>query len=169
MNLEHLEYLLTDTGKQLLANASTMPADRLLRLTRLRKTINSELAQAIVSQLELRARARRKFALADEMLFTAEGLEQSTGETIARYRASRFPIGSRNMDICCGIGGDTVALSHRGETLAIDSNKGATYCTGHNLEVHGLTEPVVCADATPEMPHSSDSDDTRPDMTFRTH
>src|SRR5689334_1647968 len=89
-----LAWLATDAGCDLLAEAALLPSDRLTRLSRLRKRISVAKASAAVELLELRRRAHAKFADAASLFFTAEGLEQSTGEAIARYRASRFPLGS---------------------------------------------------------------------------
>lgn len=91
--------------------------------------------------LELRQRARVKFAHADRMFFTPEGLEQSTGETIARYRAGRFPAGVAVLDACCGIGGDALALVRRAPVLAVDSNPVAAACALANARVLSELKP----------------------------
>src|SRR5437016_5312921 len=101
-------------GKQLLTEAAALPPDRLTRLSRLRRRYPADMAAAAVELLELRRRARTKFTRAQAMWFTPEGLEQSTGETVAQYRAARFPAGMPVLDACCGIGGDAVALAARG-------------------------------------------------------
>ena len=127
-----LVWLATEAGKALLAEAERLPPDRLTRLTHLRRHLEPEIAAVAVGLLELRRRARDKFTAADTMLFTAEGLEQSTGEHIAHYRASRFPPDVAILDACCGIGGDAQALARRGPVLAVDSNPAAAVCTRFN-------------------------------------
>lgn len=132
-------FLATDAGKTLLVATEKLPADRLTRISRLRRTVSPTVANAAVELLELRHRARRKFARADEMFFTPEGLEQSTGEAIAAYRATRFPAGQPIFDACCGIGGDAIALSERGRVFAVDSN----------------TETAACARANANLPYAA--------------
>lgn len=117
---------------KLLAETAKLPPDRLTRLTRLRKLVSQETAVIAVELLELRHRARAKFRDAGRMLFTREGLEQSTGEAISQYRASRFPSGVDILDACCGIGGDAVSLAESGRVLAIDANPGAAVCAAWN-------------------------------------
>src|SRR5262249_32858423 len=63
--------------------------------------------------------ARAKFTRAGAMFFTRDGLEQATAEPLARHRAARYarfgrrtPAGAaRIADLCCGIGGDLLALA----------------------------------------------------------
>jgi hypothetical protein len=108
------------------------------------------LAAAAVELLELRQRARTKFAQADRMFFTREGLEQATGEAVARYRAGRFPVGSQILDACCGIGSDLVALAACGPTLAVDHNSLTLACARANALACGPDHPAafLCADVT---------------------
>jgi hypothetical protein len=127
-----LAWLATEAGRAALDAAAQLPPDRLTRLERLRRRYPATIAAVAVELLELRQRARRKFARADAMFFTPEGLEQSTGEAIARYRASRFPADIPILDACCGIGGDALALSERATVLAVDRNPAAAVCTGTN-------------------------------------
>ncbi len=76
----------------------------------------------IVEQWQLRHRARAKFAHPERMLFTPERLEQSTDEGVAHYKAQRVPPDCRRLaDLCCGLGGDAMALATRSQaTLLVD-------------------------------------------------
>src|SRR5579862_5428572 len=105
-----LRFLATDRGAELLAEAAAMPPDTLTRLTRLRRKWPAEMGAAAVEQLQLRERAAVKFKHAQAMLFTRQGLEQASGDAAAHWRAARFPQGATVLDLCCGIGGDAVAL-----------------------------------------------------------
>ncbi|HZT43954.1 MAG TPA: class I SAM-dependent methyltransferase [Chthonomonadaceae bacterium] len=142
-----LAWLATEAGAALLAEAARLPPDRLTRLTRLRRQVSPELAAATVELQELRQRARAKFSDADTMFFTPEGLEQSTGEAIARYRAARFPEGAAILDACCGIGGDARALAARGPVLAVDRDPAAAVCARANAAPSAPLFPL-CADMT---------------------
>lgn len=86
------------------------------------------------------------------MFFTAEGLEQSTGDAIARYRAGRFPAGVGILDACCGIGGDARALAERGPVLAVDVNPAAAVCILGNMRASAAESPypvhALCGDVT---------------------
>lgn len=86
----------------------------------LRKALSPERAHLVLEQVELRLRAREKFAGAEQMFFTRKGLEQTTDEQIAVYKASRFPPEQPVADLCCGIGGDTLALAARGWAVGVD-------------------------------------------------
>lgn len=146
-----LAWLTTPAGAALLSEAARLPLDRLTRLDRLRRHTPAEIAIAAVELLELRARARRKFAQADVLFFTPEGLEQSTGEAIARYRAARFPADAPILDACCGIGGDALALAERAPVLAVDRNPAAIACAHANAALRApASHPLhtLCADVT---------------------
>lgn len=127
-----LHELATPAGRDLLAEAASLPNDRLTRIQRLRKRARQELAAAAVSLLELRQRARVRFALADTMFFTPEGLEQATGDAIAAYRAGRFPPEAPLLDACSGIGGDAMHLAARGAVIAVDRDPAAAACAQLN-------------------------------------
>jgi Predicted RNA methylase len=148
LNRETLEFLSSPSGKELLSEASALRSDLLTRLTILRRRWPADLCSAAVELLELRSRAKVKFTRAAEMFFTREGLEQSSGERTSHWRAARFPCGGRILDLCCGIGGDSIALSERGEVLAVDLNPAAAWCARSNSEVPGHNVEVACGDVT---------------------
>lgn len=81
---------------------------------RLRRDLSTPRARLVLEQVALRKRGREKFALADEMFFSPVALEQATDETMARYKAARFPATAELADLCCGIGGDSIGLALRG-------------------------------------------------------
>lgn len=69
-------------------------------------------ARLVAEQLQLRQRARHKFRAPDQLFFTARGLEQTTDQWIAEYKAARFSSGTV-ADLCSGVGGDLTALAAR--------------------------------------------------------
>jgi len=87
---------------------------------RLRADLSPERTHLVLEQIDLRERARAKFSRPEKMFFTRKLLEQSTDDQIASHKASRFPSGQPIADLCCGIGGDTLALLGRGPCLAVD-------------------------------------------------
>ncbi len=92
--------------------------------TRLRTALPAERARLVVQQAELRRRAAEKFTRADRMFFTPLGLEQSTDQWIAEYKAGRLaessPSDGELADLCCGIGGDFLAMAARGPVAGVE-------------------------------------------------
>ncbi|WP_310719370.1 class I SAM-dependent methyltransferase [Streptomyces lydicus] len=130
------------------------PADELAAATRLRRDHPAPLVSAALGQARLRQRAAAKFgADAQRMYFTANGVEQSTRATVAAHRANRLAqLGVRSVaDLCCGIGGDALALARAGiRVLAVDRDPLACAAARANAAALGLTEliEVRAADVT---------------------
>ncbi|QKW11077.1 SAM-dependent methyltransferase [Streptomyces sp. NA04227] len=120
------EALLTDTGRALLDEvAGTEPGQELAVATRLRRRYPAGLVSAALTQERLRRKAVAKFGAEDagRMFFTPHGVEQSTRASVATHRAARLTaLGVREVaDLCCGIGGDALALARAGiRVLAVD-------------------------------------------------
>ena len=104
-----------------------------------------------MEQAQLRIRAREKFKRSDELFFTRKGYEQSSGELIARYKASRFSQTAPIIDVCCGIGGDLMELAALraanggADVSGIDCSELATLLARRNLEVLGFDRAQVQA------------------------
>jgi hypothetical protein len=107
-----------------------------------------------LEQIELLRRACEKFTHAEQMIFTREGLEQATGEAIARYKAGRFPRGCSVADLCCGIGGDLLALGSRGTTVGVDRDPVKTLLAEANCR------SLESTTAAPVTVRTADVDDT---------
>src|SRR5437867_771632 len=125
---ELIRFLRSAGGVDLLAEAASLPPDELTRISHLRKFHPPERVAAAIELLDLRARSRAKFSRANEMFFTREGLEQSSGEAVANWRAARFSEGATILDLCCGIGGDAVALASRGDVFCFDISPLSAAC-----------------------------------------
>src|SRR5690554_1113512 len=91
--------ILSEAGRHSLSLATRLRAsgesldriNRALRETRDGQAGSPELIAAVISQIELRERARAKFGdLASDMLFTRAGLEQASRQAVARLHAERF-------------------------------------------------------------------------------
>lgn len=143
--------LLTPAGADALARAGELREDgrgELAAAAALRREFPGDLAAAAMAQAELREKAAAKFSRAGEMLFTRDGYEQSSGEIIARHRAARFGGASRIADLCCGVGGDLLALAeHRSpvrKIAAVDRDPVHARLARHNAGVYdGEALPVV--------------------------
>ncbi|HET9081674.1 MAG TPA: SAM-dependent methyltransferase [Trebonia sp.] len=141
--------LLTPQGHELLARlaAAGDSQPELAIAERLRREYPSDLVAVAMAQRELRRAAEAKFSRAAGMLFTRAGYEQSSSETIARYRASRLKNVSRIADLCCGIGGDLIALAEASEVLAVDRDETHARLALHNAAVYGRADrarALVC-------------------------
>ncbi|MFE7542255.1 class I SAM-dependent methyltransferase [Streptomyces platensis] len=147
--------LLAPEGQALLTELRDYdPSDELATATRLRREHPAGLVSAALGQARLRQRAAAKFgADAGRMYFTPNGVEQSTRATVAAHRARRLAaLGVRTLaDLCCGIGGDAIALARAGiRVLAVDRDPLACAAARANAEALGLAEliEVRCADVT---------------------
>jgi hypothetical protein len=146
---DQLDALLAPAGQELLdrlAGLDVTPATELAVGTRLRRDYPSELVAAALAQHELRGRAAAKFSRADRMLFTRAGLEQATAEPIARHRAARFAPGARLADLCCGIGGDLIALGVGREVLGVDRDPVHLRMAELNAAAYGVAATTRLAD-----------------------
>lgn len=116
--------------------------------SRLRRTLSAARTHLLLEQAELRRRAKQKFAHPQRMFFTPLALEQATDETVAAYKAERFPNGPI-ADLCCGIGGDFLALAGRAAALGIDRDRVAALFAATNVarSVIHKSSCVVVADA----------------------
>ncbi len=145
--------LLTPQGRELLARLADGHADArggspLALAERLRREYPAGLVALAMAQQELRQAATAKFSRAGDMLFTRAGYEQSSSEAIARHRASRLDRtlprdAGRIADLCCGIGGDLIALAAAGEVLAVDRDEVHARLALHNVAVYGLAGRVT--------------------------
>lgn len=97
----------------------------------------------IATQLQLRRRATVKFTRAERMFFTTVGLEQASAEGIARYKAEHFPRGGRLADLCCGVGGDLLALADCGDVVGVDYDLETAAYAKANLAANGKRGEIV--------------------------
>ncbi|AYG81026.1 23S rRNA (uracil(1939)-C(5))-methyltransferase RlmD [Streptomyces hundungensis] len=155
-DLDTFSLLLTDEGRALLASLRDHdPSQELAVATRLRREHDAELVSAAIGQARLRQRAVAKFGADDahRMFFTPNGVEQSTRASVATHRARAFASrGVRSVaDLCCGIGGDALALARAGiHVLAVDRDPLTAAVARANAAALGLGDliEVRCADVT---------------------
>ncbi len=153
LDLDDYRWLVGNEAEPWLEEAARSLSSLVALAGRLRKSLSPERAHLILEQVDLRRRAKEKFAAAGRMFFTPRGLEQATDEIVAGYKASRFPAGACVADLCCGIGGDLLALARRGPVLAVDRDPIAALlaevnCTACGLAVEGpQAARVLTADA----------------------
>ncbi len=118
--------------------------DSALRLTdRLRARFPAQLVADGLTLQRLRDRAEVKFTRAQDMMLTRDGMEQASGEVVARHRAARLASGGLVADLCCGIGGDLVALAAHGPVLGVDRDPLHAWMASRNAAALGVAGPVT--------------------------
>ncbi|MDH6440649.1 SAM-dependent methyltransferase [Streptomyces sp. SAI-144] len=151
--MNDLAPLLTPEGRALLDDVrGTAPADELAVATRLRRGHPAELVSAALGQARLRQRAAAKFGAedAERMFFTPNGVEQSTRASVAAHRAERLrALGVTSVaDLCCGIGGDAIALARAGiRVLAVDRDPLTAAAARANADALGLADLIDVREA----------------------
>ncbi|MFZ3559320.1 class I SAM-dependent methyltransferase [Streptomyces sp. BH055] len=148
-----LSALLSPEGQALLDELRDHdPAQELALATKLRREHPAELVSAALAQARLRQRAVAKFGAEDaaRMYFTPNGVEQATRTSVAAYRVGAFErLGVRSVaDLCCGIGGDAIALARAGiRVLAVDRDPLTCAVARANAEALGLAELIEVREA----------------------
>jgi hypothetical protein len=119
-------------------------------IARLRGRLTQSQTHLLMEQVKLRQRASAKFSQAHRMFFTRVGLEQATDEWVARYKASRFAhlragasAPPRVADLCCGIGGDLMALATQATAVGIDRDPVAAHFAAINSGTDVQTTDVA--------------------------
>jgi hypothetical protein len=144
-------FIVSDKGRVALDELAADPAvlapqRELATLTRLRRHYSPTEAAALleVATARQRATAQHKFSRAAEMFFTKTGLEQSSGERVAEYRARRMAQtlapGSIIADLGCGIGGDSLAMAAHFKVTGVDLDEARLVFAGENAAVYGRAE-----------------------------
>jgi len=142
--IEDYRWLVSPPAERWLEIAAGTNEKSLVRLTlSLRKDLGAARTHLVVALAELRRRARVKFHHAGRMFFTRQLLEQATDETVAAYKARRLAADERLADLCCGIGGDLMAMAHKGPVVGIDRDPVAVLLAEANCRAAGLTNAEV--------------------------
>lgn len=137
--LTEFEWLTGDEARALVDELTDDEAPLHTAIARLRGRVSSLQTHLLMEQVELRRRAAAKFTHAARMFFTRVGLEQATDEWVARHKATRLAsvrAGASSppaiADLCCGIGGDLMALAEHGSAVGIERNPVAAHFAAIN-------------------------------------
>ncbi len=145
-SIEDYRWLTTDDAQPWLQAAQEQAGDVLSAATHLRKHLSPGRAHLVLEQTELRRRAADKFPAAERLFFTPIGLQQATDAWVAAYKARRFATHAAVADLCCGIGGDAMALAARSAntsvTLAVDRQPQVVLLAAANLRAMS-SEPAA--------------------------
>ncbi len=139
------------------ATADLSAANTLPLLSEMRTRHSASEASAILTTLRLRAKAARKFPrFAGEMLFTAAGLQQASQPLARDYRAGMIA-SADVLDLCCGIGADSLAFAAAGrQVLGLDIDPARIAIAQHNAGVMGLEAEFRVADIRKFLPGGYD-------------
>jgi hypothetical protein len=134
--------------------AAAVPGD-LAAAVRLRERWPAALVAEATLQAELRSKAEAKFPHSQRLLLTRAGLEQATSWRVADLRARRLVSaaydrgGGRVLDLCCGIGADTLALGRAGmSVVAVDRDPVHAWLARRNATSYEVEVTAVVADVT---------------------
>jgi len=144
IEIELLDFL--QEHPDLFEELKTSTMSEMERQNSLRKRFTSDQARALLALHDVRQRAATKFSRADEMWFHRTGMEQSTSEAVARHKAKRFQNGavSEVVDLCSGIGMDSIALAENGLTVtAVDQSELSAEYLKRNAAVYGVADQIT--------------------------
>jgi hypothetical protein len=130
---------------ELLAAAEAGRGSELQVQARLREQFDPALVRMALEVVMLRRAAPAKFSRGGELWLTRTGLEQATPEAVARHKALRFADASGDdpvWDLCCGCGGDALALAQVRAVVAVDADQAQCLRTELNVAVYGGAEQL---------------------------
>lgn len=145
--VEDYHWLTGPEAESLLAElvADKVPLHRASQ--RLRRLLSENRTRLVLELAELRPRAQAKFSSAQRMFFTRKSLEQATDFWVADYKASRLAKRGPVADLCCGIGGDLLALASHTQAVGLDRDPSMVVLAEANLRACGLSAQVQRAEA----------------------
>jgi hypothetical protein len=173
--LADIHWLTGNDARALLNELAENTAPLHTLIATLRSQHSATRTHLLVEQAELRRRATAKFTHPEEMFFTRVGLEQSTDEWIAAYKANRLYVAaslrsqirrgedannppnklrlsvdspSKILDLCCGIGGDLIALATTSHTIGFDRDPIAAHFAQLNAKTEVRPDDVTTIDLT---------------------
>jgi len=144
--------LMTEAGRRLLDLVAKVDRPGPAEIVRWRKLADGALVSAAVRVVGTRRKAA-KFTRGDRMWLSAKGLEQATSETVARHKASRFSVKEPSalvVDLCSGVGGDSIAIGALNRVMAVDLDPAMTARVRWNSEVYEVLERVKAVSAKAE-------------------
>jgi SAM-dependent methyltransferase len=172
MDLSTFRTLLTPQGRSALDAAASLhsdEADFLRHFTLLSRTYPYELARSALAVAILRRSggAVAKFGDdANRLFFEREALEQASSWEVSAWRAKRYEPFDTVVDLGCSIGGDTLPLARRHNTLSnattigVDSDRLRIEMAEANARATGVDDGTafVLADLASSLPLAAGPD-----------
>jgi protein-L-isoaspartate O-methyltransferase len=155
-----LDFLLSPEGQKLLAQLvqeNLSESNHLQLLTRLRKSYSAEEAASALTMARLRLKAVDKFGEdAARLYFTEDALQQASDPHIRTYRSQNLT-GLRILDVCCGIGADSLSFAQAGASVhGLDIDPLRIAMAQVNAAALGLNAHFSLADVTQGIPSGYD-------------
>lgn len=150
MQIAEVNYLSSENGRELIKKYEDLTEPDLYRVLMKEPLTKNSYLSAAVTLIKLRRKAEGKFSQSSKMFFTPLSLEQSTGEEISKYIASRFKHPRKIVDLTCSIGGNLIFLARQAtETIAIDKNEVNVLIAKLNTGVYQGESKIkfICGDA----------------------
>ncbi|MCH2144208.1 MAG: hypothetical protein MK082_03560 [Phycisphaerales bacterium] len=149
------ELLASDEGAPLVAAALEAGEPTPAVIGQLRRDWPVAAVTAAVELARARARAHVKFPGRDRLWCDVSGLEQASSMRTANWKQLRFErAGATSIaDLCCGIGGDAMALARGGDLLAVDLDPVRAWMAGANAGCPHLVADVLGMDDLPDHVH----------------
>ena len=142
--------LTSEEGRALLREVAAVPSPGPSDLARWRRSANASHVSAALRLADGRRRGAAKFTRADRMWFEPTALEQSTPEPVAGQKARRFA-GADVADLCCGLGGDAIALAGAARrVVAVDRDLGMLRRVLWNARAYGVEDRLLAVQARAE-------------------
>lgn len=120
-------------------------------IARLRKKAGPEDVRLTIGLVIARRRAAGRLAAAESLLLDERGTQQATSYEVAQHKATRFAscgIG-HVIDLCCGVGGDAMALAQHAKVALIDQSASRVRMARFNVKhVTGQNCTAIAADVT---------------------
>lgn len=149
-DLDDYHWLISETAEPWLTVAADRSVPLHRRAAQLRQSLTAAQTHLVLQQAELRSRAADKFSPCETLFLTPVGLQQATDQWIAAYKARRFPTAGEIVDLCCGIGGDLLALGQAARASGYDRDPVAALFASENVRRRhadaALAGCVSCAD-----------------------
>ncbi len=122
------------------------PKDPIRLSNFLRKQFSPDESIVIANVFSIQKKAQKKFNTTSIVLTDQFAYEQASAHFISLYKESLLPKDAVIADLCCGVGGDSWALSQSHKVIGVDLNKGRLACFLFNLQ--SPSTMAICADAT---------------------
>lgn len=141
------EVLTTLSGQALLAEIQQNKALTIAQIERLRKAHGPLHLEAALRLAKARQKGAGKFPAADRLWLDPVRAEQATHQAVAAHKAKRFE-GALVADICCGLGGDTLALARVAKgVVAIDLDADCLRRLQYNQQQWSMPAPALLIQA----------------------
>lgn len=137
LNVQVWQSLMAEEAASLRADAAKAEHPSVADMVRLRKLGSAEMVAAAFDLAKARRKAVFKFPeRAQTLVADPAGVEMASSLVAGSWKARRFVQafgGGRVLDLCCGIGGDAIALAGAGlDVLAVDLDAARGWMTGLN-------------------------------------